>query len=161
MVSKNKFLKMIDWVAIIVSIFVVIAIIYKATDGNIDPSSVKSTTKKIGYTLKTVNYDIGMLEHIKEGDIITESKQNFPLQVKNVEIVPNEEDQVVFFDGGRQEVNLVGQGYAIVTIEGEIEAKGSSFMLGKQEISAGNNIFLESRHYKFSSKILKVEEIND
>lgn len=157
MSNQKKVFKIIDRVAIIVAIFVIFSIVYKVTGGNLDISS-NTAKKTVKYELQTRNYDIEMLEHIKVGDSITEAKQIYPIKVTEVEIFPNTEEKVIIGMSKAPTIELIGQGYAVVQLEGEVETKLDALMVGKQSISSGNNIFLESRLYKLSSFVTKVEE---
>lgn len=154
--KTKRVMKIIDWIALVIAIFVVVGIVYKITGGNIDPSSVRSKKEPITYQLKVYAEEASMLEHIRVGDQISEAKRDFNLFVKQVEMLPKESMKVIIDEIKADHISDK-QCVAIVTISGEIDLKGESNKLGKQEISPGNLIFLESRLYKLSAVVLKVE----
>lgn len=154
--KKSSLLKAADWIALIVAIFVVIGFVYKITDGNIDPSSVQAKQIEVRYTLAAYAEEASMLEHIKVGDQIAEAKRDFPLYVEAVDIVPYNEELIIFDELKTNHITQK-QAIAYVTVKGQIDLKGKALRIGKQEINPGNQIFLESRLYKFSSLVLTVE----
>ncbi len=158
--SKKRAVKIIDWIVLIIAILVVFGFIYKITNGNITISGPQQKTVKIRYVLEVYPEDLAMLDHIKVGDQITEAKKTFQLFVTDVKIVPYESRRVTLYPEYGKGFKT-SEGIGIVTIEGTVPLKGLAKSIGLQEVSPGNRIFLESRLYKLSSRVMSVEELDD
>lgn len=155
--ATKRIMKTLDWVILILAIFVVIAIGYKITDGGIDPSSVQTKTKKVTIQVEAYAKERQMLEYIEVGSQLADAKRDLNATVTAVEIIDLKAPRVIM-DEKKMETVAVEQSKAIVTIEAEVEVKGPVLKLGSQEVRTGMMIFLESNIYKFSSRVLKVEE---
>ncbi|MCK8060560.1 MULTISPECIES: DUF4330 domain-containing protein [unclassified Fusibacter] len=155
--KTKRIMKTVDWVVLVIAIFVVIGIAYKITGGGIDPGSMTSTSKKVTIQVEAYAQDEGMLDHIRIGDRLSESKRDMDAYITAIELLPYDETLVVI-DERKTEILRAGQAKAIVTIEAELDQKGAVLKLGNQEVRPGIMMFLESNLFKFSTRVLKVEE---
>ncbi|RQD67398.1 MAG: DUF4330 domain-containing protein [Tindallia sp. MSAO_Bac2] len=164
--KKNKVFKIVDFFVLILAVFVVAGIAYKITDGNIGRGAWRAEEKSVIIQAEVYAPEAGMLEHIKVGDQLSEAKQMLDATVTNVEIADFEDHYLdigyLRKDIGRDflSMDLVKQ-KAKVEIEANVQIKGLDYELGTQEVRSGMMLILESELYKFSTRILSVEQVND
>jgi len=157
MTQTKRVMKIMDWVVLILAIFVVIAIAYKITDGNLNPVTQVPSNKSITFELEVYAKNLAMLEHIKVGDQLSSAKRMLDAHVKAVSFKTMDEE-VLVVDERRLDHIAPMQAIAYVTVDAQVDVKDALLRLGQQEIRPGMMIFFESQVYKFSSRILRVEE---
>lgn len=150
-------MKWIDWVVLVIAIFVVIGIIYKITDGNIDPGTLGTAQKEVDITFEVYAEDMDMLKHIQVGDQLSEAKRNLDAYVTAISLRPNTSDQVLI-DQNKTVYQSGTSGIADVTVRAKVEVKGDALKIGNQEYRVGKMVYFESLLYKLSSRVMGVFE---